>query len=236
SFMVTREERHSTRGRAHLLWEMLRSDKVPIKQRFRDENVKEALDLCMSCKGCKGDCPVNVDVATYKAEFLAHYYDGRVRPRHAYAFGLIDRWARLASVMPGFVNLLTQSAGTRSVLKALAGMTQQRAIPTFAPETFRDWFESRRPPRVTGTRQQVVLWPDTFNNYFYSDTARAAVEVLEALGFEVVIPRKKLCCGRPLYDYGMLDTAKLYLERILRVMQPYLEAGTPIVVLEPSCA
>ncbi|HEY1536004.1 MAG TPA: FAD-linked oxidase C-terminal domain-containing protein, partial [Polyangiaceae bacterium] len=236
SFMVTREERHSTRGRAHLLWEMLRSDKVPIKQRFRDENVKEALDLCMSCKGCKGDCPVNVDVATYKAEFLAHYYDGRLRPRHAYAFGLIDRWARLASVMPGFVNLLTQSAGSRSVLKALAGMTQQRAIPTFASETFRDWFESRRPPRVTGTREQVVLWPDTFNNYFYSDTARAAAEVLEALGFEVVIPRKKLCCGRPLYDYGMLDTAKLYLERILRAMQPYLEAGTPIVVLEPSCA
>ena len=109
SFMVTREERHSTRGRAHLLWEMLRSDNVPIKRRFRDENVKGALDLCMSCKGCKGDCPVNVDVATYKAEFLSHYYEGRLRPRHAYAFGLIDRWARLASVMPGFVNLLTQS-------------------------------------------------------------------------------------------------------------------------------
>ncbi len=234
SFMVTREERHSTRGRAHLLWEMLRSDKVPLRGRFRDQNVKDALDLCMSCKGCKGDCPVNVDIATYKAEFLSHYYQGRVRPRHAYAFGLIDRWARLASVMPGFVNLLTQSVGSRRMLKAMAGMTQQRAIPTFAPETFRDWFERR--PQVSGTREQVVLWPDTFNNYFYSDTARAAAEVLEALGFEVVIPRKKLCCGRPLYDYGMLDTAKLYLERILRVMQPHLEAGTPIVVLEPSCA
>ncbi|MEO7037704.1 MAG: FAD-linked oxidase C-terminal domain-containing protein [Polyangiaceae bacterium] len=234
SFMVTREERHSTRGRAHLLWEMLRADKVPIKQRFRDENVKEALDLCMSCKGCKGDCPVNVDVATYKAEFLSHYYDGRVRPRHAYAFGLIDLWARLASVMPGLVNLLTQSPVSRGGLKALAGMTQQRAIPTFAPETFRTWFERR--PRASGTRERVVLWPDTFNNYFYSDTARAATEVLETLGFEVIIPKQKLCCGRPLYDYGMLDAAKLYLERILRVMQPYLEAGTPIVVLEPSCA
>ena len=163
---------------------------------------------------------MNVDILTYKAEFLSHYYEGRVRPRHAYAFGLIDRWARLASVMPGFANLLTQSAGSRSMLKALAGMTQQRAIPTFAPETFRDWFERR--PQVTGTRQKVVLWPDTFNNYFYSDTARAAAEVLEALGFEVVIPGKKLCCGRPLYDYGMLDTAKLCLERILRVMQPHL--------------
>ena len=113
-------------------------------------------------------------------------------------------------------------------------MTQRRAIPTFAPETFRDWFERR--PQTGGTGEKVVLWPDTFNDYFYSDTARAAAEVLEALGFDVVVPRKKLCCGRPLYDYGMLDTAKLYLERILRVMQPHLAAGTPIVVLEPSCA
>ena len=234
SFMVTREERHSTRGRAHLLWEMLRSDRVPIERRFRDENVKQALDLCMSCKGCKGDCPVNVDVATYKSEFLSHYYEGRIRPRHAYAFGFIDRWARIASVMPGFVNLLTQSVGSRRVLKALAGMTQQRPIPTFAPQTFRDWFERR--PRPRGAREKVVLWPDTFNNYFYSDTGRAAAEVLEALGFEVVIPGAKLCCGRPLYDYGMLDTAKAYLERILRVMQPHLAAGTPVVVLEPSCA
>jgi len=234
SFMVTREERHSTRGRAHLLWEMLRAEQPATRDRFRDEQVKEALDLCMSCKGCKGDCPVNVDVATYKAEFLSHYYQGRVRPRYAYAFGLIDRWARVASIAPGLVNLCTQSAGSSTLLKLVAGMTRQRAIPTFAPETFRRWFQRRA--RRPSTGQRVLLWPDTFNNYFFSDTARAAVQVLEALDFEVVIPSKKLCCGRPLYDYGMLDTAKLYLERILHVLEPHLRLGTPIVVLEPSCA
>jgi FAD/FMN-containing dehydrogenase/Fe-S oxidoreductase len=234
SFMVTREEKHSTRGRAHLLWEMLRGEGTPIEQRFQNEAVKSALDLCLSCKGCKGDCPVNVDVATYKAEFLSHYYEGKLRPRHAYAFGLIDRWAALASHAPGLVNLLTQAPGSSSLLKLAAGMTQARKIPTFAPQTFRSWFERR--PRASRGRQKVLLWPDTFNNYFYSDTARAAVEVLEALDFEVTIPRQKLCCGRPLYDYGMLDTARKYLERILDALGPELEAGTPMVVLEPSCA
>jgi Fe-S oxidoreductase len=175
-----------------------------------------------------------VDVATYKAEFLAHYYEGRLRPRYAYAFGLIDRWARLASIAPGLVNLCTQSAGSSTLLKLVAGMTRQRAIPTFAPETFRRWFERR--PRQSNTRQRVLLWPDTFNNNFLSDTARAAFRVLEALDFEVVIPAKKLRCGRPLNDYGMLDTAKQYLERSLHVLEPHLRLGTPIVVLEPSCA
>ncbi|HEY2406161.1 MAG TPA: FAD-linked oxidase C-terminal domain-containing protein [Polyangiaceae bacterium] len=234
SFMVTREERHSTRGRAHLLWEMLRSAKTPIQNHFRDEHVKEALELCMSCKGCKSDCPVNVDLATYKAEFLAHYYAGRLRPRHAYAFGLIDRWARLASRAPGFVNWLTQSAIFGPLVKFVAGMSQERRIPTFAPETFRSWFEKRE--ARSGKHGKVLLWPDTFNDHFYTETAQAAVEVLEQLEFEVAIPRVELCCGRPLYDYGMLDEAKRYLERILLALELELEAGTPIVVLEPSCA
>lgn len=233
SFMVTREERHSTRGRAHLLWEMLRGGGTPIKDGWRDENVKEALDLCLSCKGCKGDCPVNVDVATYKAEFLSHYYEGRVRPLHAYAFGYLDVAANLASRAPGFVNLLSQNRLTAAIGKSLLGLTQERPLPAFAPQTFRSWFAQRgaQPAR----EQRVLLWPDTFNNYFYPDTARAAVEVLEQLGFEVSIPERSLCCGRPLYDYGMLDRAKLYLERILNVLQPHIAAGTPIVVLEPSC-
>ncbi|HEX4473859.1 MAG TPA: FAD-binding and (Fe-S)-binding domain-containing protein, partial [Polyangiaceae bacterium] len=233
SFMVTREEKHSTRGRTHLLWEMLRGDGTPIRGRFRDDGVKESLDLCLSCKGCKGDCPVNVDVATYKAEFLSHYYEGRLRPRHAYAFGLIDRWAKLGSVIPGLVNLLTQAPGTQSVAKFLAGMARERTIPTFAPQTFRSWFEAR--PRRSGNGPKVVVWPDTFNNHFYPETARAAVEVLEHLGFDVAIPSEILCCGRPLYDYGMLDQAKAYLEKILTVLRPHIDAGTPIVVLEPSC-
>ncbi|HET9934304.1 MAG TPA: (Fe-S)-binding protein, partial [Polyangiaceae bacterium] len=233
SFMVTREERHSTRGRAHLLWEMLRREGVPVEGGWRDESVKEALDLCLSCKGCKGDCPVNVDMATYKAEFLSHYYDGRVRPRHAYAFGLIDRWARWASVAPNLVNLVTQTPGLARLAKGLAGMAPERSIPAFAPETFRAWFQRRGAKPARGTK--VVLWPDTFNNHFYPDTARAAVEVLEHLGFDVEIPSRPLCCGRPLYDYGMLDRAKAYLEEVLTVLGPYVSAGTPLVVLEPSC-
>jgi FAD/FMN-containing dehydrogenase/Fe-S oxidoreductase len=237
SFMVTREERHSTRGRTHLLWEMMRGA-TPIKGGWQDENVKEALDLCLSCKGCKGDCPVNVDVATYKAEFLSHYYEGRLRPRHAYAFGMINRWARFASFAPGLVNLLTQTPGISRLAKLAAGATQARAIPTFAPETFRSWFLRRErqgaPARGEG-RIKVVLWPDTFNNYFYPQTAQSAVRVLEHLGFEVAIPDRILCCGRPLYDYGMLEQAKVYLERILISLRPHLAAGTPIVVLEPSC-
>jgi FAD/FMN-containing dehydrogenase/Fe-S oxidoreductase len=232
SYMVTREEKHTTRGRAHLLWEMLQGN--PIGNRWRDENVKEALDLCLSCKGCKSDCPVNVDIATYKAEFLSHYYEGRLRPRSAYAFGLIDQWARVASRMPGLVNLVTQTPGLREVAKLIAGMPRERDIPPFAPVSFREWFCGRR-ARKEG-RPKVILWPDTFNNYFFPETARAAVEVLEAAGFRVVVPTHHLCCGRPLYDFGMLDRAKSYLEKVLRVLGPEIAASTPMVVLEPSCA
>lgn len=232
SFMVTHEERHTTRGRARHLWEMLHGD--PITNGWRDENVKEALDLCLSCKGCKGECPVNVDMATYKAEFLSHYWEGRLRPRHAYAFGLIDKWAHLASIWPGLVNVLTQTPGLSRVTKMLAGMPQQRHIPDFAPETFRNWFRKRE--ALSGAGHTVILWPDTFNNYFFPETAQAATTVLEKAGFHVEVPDTHLCCGRPLYDYGMLETAKLYLCRILRVLRPQIEAGVPMVVLEPSCA
>lgn len=232
SFMVTEEERHSTRGRAHLLWEMLRG-KGPIDGGFRDESVKESLDLCLACKGCKGDCPVNVDVATYKAEFLSHYYEGRVRPRSAYAFGLIDKWARLAALVPGLANAVTQTPALRALAKLTAGVSQKRDIPAFAPETFREWFE-RRPKR--SAEREVVLWVDTFTDHFHPEVGKAAVKVLEHVGFEVVIPSRRVCCGRPLYDFGMLDAAKKYLEDALACLRPHVEKGTPVVVLEPSCA
>ena len=234
SFMVTHEERHTTRGRAHHLWEMLNGN--VISDGWRDENVKEALDLCLACKGCKGDCPVNVDIATYKAEFLSHYWEGRVRPRHAYAFGLVDQWARLASLWPGMVNLVTQTPGLSHIAKLAAGMPLQRRIPEFAPETFQKWFNKHRSQPGTSSQGQVVLWPDTFNNYFFPETAQAATAVLEHAGFRVQVPSQHLCCGRPLYDYGMLDRAKTYLGRVLRALQPQLEAGLNVVVLEPSCA
>ncbi|HEU5403281.1 MAG TPA: FAD-linked oxidase C-terminal domain-containing protein, partial [Terriglobales bacterium] len=235
SYMATHEERHTTRGRAHLLWEMLQGD--PINKGWRDDNVKEALDLCLSCKGCKGDCPVNVDMATYKSEFLSHYWEGRVRPRYAYAFGWIDKWAQLASICPGLVNLAATTPGVREFMKSAAGMSQQRSIPEFAPETFQAWFRKHssngRPKPLFNRR--VVLFPDTFNNFLLPRTARAAVHVLEDAGYEVLVPMQHICCGRALYDYGFLDMAKQYLERIFRLLTPYVSQGIPIVVLEPSC-
>jgi Fe-S oxidoreductase len=247
SFRVTREEEHSTRGRAHLLWEMTQGE--VIKDRWQNEAVKESLDLCLACKGCKSDCPTGVDVATYKAEFLSHYYETNRRPLRALAFGNIDLWARAASHVPGLVNLTTQLSFVRGLARVAAGIPAQRRIPAFAPQTFKQWWEERLCGTGSLTRSArakldsrrdasatVFLWADTFNNYFLPDTAKAAVEVLEAAGFDVTVPRAHLCCGRPLYDVGMLDRAKSLLLDIMDELLPEIEAGIPIVVLEPSCA
>jgi Fe-S oxidoreductase len=221
------EEKHSTRGRAHLLFEMMRGD--VIRDGWKSEEVFDALDLCLSCKGCKGDCPVNVDMATYKAEFLSHYYENRLRPRYAYAMGWINRWARLASHAPRLANALARLPGA----KLIAGISPKRETPQFAPVTFKEWFRKR------GTHNKgkpvVILWADTFNNYFHPHVAAAATEVLEDSGFRVTVPRAPLCCGRPLYDYGFLNDANELLGEILTNLKPSIEAGTPVVALEPSC-
>lgn len=233
SFRATREEKHSTRGRARLLFEMLRGDSI--MDGWHDEGVKDALDLCLGCKGCKGDCPVSVDLATYKAEFLSHYWEDKVRPRHAYAFGLVDVWARLGSPAAGLVNLVTQTPGLSEMAKAAVGMAPQRSIPPLASRTFQQWFQKRQRPHNHSTRE-VVLWPDTFNNYFHPDIAQDAVEVLENAGFRVRVPERPVCCGRPLYDFGMLDRARTYLQRVVATLQQEIRDGIPVVVLEPSCA
>ncbi|HEU4588275.1 MAG TPA: FAD-binding and (Fe-S)-binding domain-containing protein [Gemmatimonadales bacterium] len=232
SYMATREEMHSTRGRARLLWEMLNGEVVA--DGWRSEPVREALDLCLACKGCKHDCPVNVDMATYKAEFLAHYYAGRLRPRHAYAFGWVHPWVRYAALTPALFNFLNRAPLLADVAKWAAGMAPHRRAPALAPERFKRWFRRRGGAQRTGT--PVVLWADTFNDFFHPETAQAAVEVLERGGFRVLVPRAELCCGRPLYDYGFLDAARRWLGRILHTLRPAVQRGLPIVVLEPSCA
>jgi FAD/FMN-containing dehydrogenase/Fe-S oxidoreductase len=232
SFRVTREEQHSTRGRARLLFEMLEGD--PLTGGWQDEHVKDALDLCLSCKGCKGDCPVQVDMATYKSEFLSHYFERHRRPRQAYAFGLIHYWARLASAAPGLVNAVTHAPGLRVLAKAAAGMAQAREVPAFARTTFTAQRAARRQAESPG-RPRVVLWPDTFTNHFHPATAAAAARVLEGAGFRVELPRSHVCCGRPLYDYGMLDTARRWLEDVLQTLSDEIRTGVPIVGLEPSC-
>jgi FAD/FMN-containing dehydrogenase/Fe-S oxidoreductase len=221
SYQVTREEKHSTRGRARLLFEMFEGEATPAD--WHNDDVKDALDLCISCKGCKGDCPTGVDMATYKAEFLSHYYKGRLRPLPAYTMGLIYWWAGIASAMPRVANAFMP------LMKALGGVARERKMPKFARKTFRQQF------RANDNGKRVVLWPDTFNNHFRPETAFAAVEVLERAGYAVTIPRKRVCCGRPLYDWGFLDRAKKLLRETLDVLKPELDEGLPVIGLEPSC-
>jgi FAD/FMN-containing dehydrogenase/Fe-S oxidoreductase len=234
SYQVTRDEIHSTRGRAHLLFEMLQGE--VLKGGWRDQAVKESMDLCLSCKGCKSECPTNVDIATYKSEFLSHYYEGRPRPFNHYAFGFIDRWARLASFAPKLVNAINSSPVISRVAKAMLQVAQQREIPKLAEETFVSWV--RKQPVGSGPEREVVLFADTFNNYFRPSTARAAWEVLQRAGFAVHVPQTQehLCCGRPLYDFGLLSAAKKYLQKVLHALEPYVNAGLPVIMLEPSCA
>ncbi len=228
SYKVTMEEMHATRGRGRLLFEMMRGSEL--HDGWKSEPVREALDLCLSCKGCKGECPVHVDMATYKAEFMAHYYEGRLRPVSAYAFGWIDRWAELASLAPGLASFFMDTR----LVKAIVGVHPARRVPPFAKRTFRAQSGARRPRHPEGAR--VMLFPDTFNNYYHPETALAAFDVLEDAGYRVEIPRERLCCGRPLYEFGMLDRARRYLETILAALDADISAGTPIVVLEPACA
>jgi FAD/FMN-containing dehydrogenase/Fe-S oxidoreductase len=231
SYMATREEKHSTRGRARLLFEMLHGG--PIDNLWRSSAVEEALDLCLSCKGCKSDCPVNVDMATYKAEFRAHHYRGRLRPRAAYSMGLIHEWSRLAARMPAFANAAMQTPGVSGVMKWAAGIAPQRRIPRYAEQSFVQWFRGHRPRR--GANGKVILWPDTFNNYFRPQTAIAATRVLEKLGFEIAVPDQPLCCGRPLYDWGMLERAKVLWREVMDSLRSEIDAGTLVVGLEPAC-
>ncbi len=233
SFHATREERHSTRGRARLLFEMLKGD--PVSEGWRDEAVKESLDLCLSCKGCTGDCPVQVDIPTYKAEFLAHYYARRRRPLSHYVLGLLPWWGRVAARTPRLANALSQSQALAGPAKRLIGIAEERDLPRFATQSFREWFGQRAQPPGED-RQRVVLWPDTFTDLFEPHIGRAAVAVLEAAGFAVELPQGRVCCGRPLYDFGMLELAKRTLRDTLEALAEPIEAGAPVLVLEPSCA
>lgn len=231
SYRVTHDEKHSTRGRAHLLHEMMRGE--VIQDGWKSEAVKESLDLCLACKACKTECPVKVDMAVYKAEFLSHYYEGRLRPLAGYLFGMIDVWARLASKMPRLANFLTQAPGLNWLAKKAARIAPQRKLPSFAAQTFKEWF--RRRPVKNNFLQEVILWPDTFTNHFYPEIGKAAVRALEYAGFRVKLPPENLCCGRPLYDQGMLGPAKEYLEEILNALKMDLEKGISVIGLEPSC-
>ncbi|HEX7745461.1 MAG TPA: FAD-binding and (Fe-S)-binding domain-containing protein, partial [Micromonosporaceae bacterium] len=236
SYMVTREEEHCTRGRARLLFEMLDGTARggTIADGWRSTAVRDALDLCLACKGCKADCPVNVDMATYKAEFLSHHYEGRLRPRAHYSMGWLPVAAAAARPAPRVVNALAHAPGLSRLAKLAGGIDQRRDIPVFAPETFQRWFAGRT-PGGDGSRGEVLLWPDTFTNHFHPGIAGAAVDVLEAAGWRVRVPEQPVCCGLTWISTGQLGIAKKVLRRTVEVLQPQLRAGTRVVGLEPSC-
>ncbi len=235
SYQVTLEEEHSTRGRARLLFELLDGHADgPIKDGWRSQEVHDALDLCLACKGCKSDCPVNVDMATYKAEFLSHYWQGRLRPRSAYALGSFPALAQVASRTrsASLVNAFTQRSRLRRLVSAAAGL-EQRPLPRFAPQSLQQWATRRSP--VTGTRGEVLLWPDTFTNFTEPHIGQEAVAVLERAGWTVKVPAEPVCCGLTWISTGQLPTAKRILRRTLQIVREHLRRDGLIVGLEPSC-
>ncbi len=248
SYQVTRDEKSSTRGRAHLLWEMLEGD--VITDGWRSQEVRDALDLCLSCKGCLSDCPVNVDMATYKSEFLSHHYARRLRPASHYSMGWLPLWSRLASLSPAVVNAVNMltGSGLQAPLKRVSGITPERDLPRFAARSLRSSLR-RRPvsqPRQGGggagvgpvpssPGRRVVLWPDSFTSYLAPEVGLAAVALLEDAGFEVVLPRGPVCCGLTWISTGQLGVAQRVLRRSLRSLDGHLRAGVPVVFLEPSC-
>ncbi|HEY2468698.1 MAG TPA: FAD-linked oxidase C-terminal domain-containing protein [Terracidiphilus sp.] len=234
SYRATGDEKHSTRGRAHLLWEMLAGSLRP--EGFKSESVHEALDLCLSCKACKTECPVQVDMAAYKAEFLAQHYKGRVHPLQHYVFGFADKLARFGSIAPGVTNAILTSGITSPIIKRIAGVASQRNLPKLAAQSFQKLRAPQGANHSVADGRRVLLWPDTWNNYYHPQALVAAETVLATTGFEVDIPQEHLCCGRPLYDFGFLDQARGYLARVLDRMGTQIEERIPFIFLEPSCA
>lgn len=230
SYKATGEEQHSTRGRSRLLFEMLNGE--AITGGWRSTEVRDALDLCLSCKACRHECPVGVDMAAYKSEFLAQYYRHRLRPAAHYSMGYLPMLARIATRMSSIANAIGQGVSHSPRLMRSAGIDPRRSVPRFARESFVTW--SRRENKATeGT--SVLLFPDSFTNYFNPDVGIAAVRVLNAAGLNVIVPTAPVCCGLTWISTGQLGTAKRVIKRTLKVLEPFIDQGLTIVGLEPSC-
>ncbi|WP_338672042.1 FAD-binding and (Fe-S)-binding domain-containing protein [Streptomyces sp. SCSIO 30461] len=241
SFRATGDEQHSTRGRARLLHEMLAGEVVT--DGWRSREVRDALDLCLSCKGCRSDCPVGVDMATYKAEFLHHHYAGRRRPAAHYTMGRLPQWLRAAAPYAPALNAAARIPPLAALVKRLSAVAPERDLPTLARRTFTDWWRRTGPGQRTRTEQPtgtgLVLWPDTFTEYLSPSVGRAAVAVFEAAGLDVSLPPGRVCCGLTYVSTGQLDRARTVMRGTLDTMTPVLERGdgpVGVVVLEPSCA
>jgi FAD/FMN-containing dehydrogenase/Fe-S oxidoreductase len=249
SYRATGKEQNSTRGRARLLWEMLAG--ALRKEGFRSKAVHEALDLCLSCKACKTECPVAVDMTAYKSEYLAQRYKGRMHPLHHYVFGFADKLARMGALTPALTNAVLTGPLTSPLIKRIVGVAQERKMPRLAAKSYKkarvEADDTSNVPRTATMQErsgrearvaapQVLLWADTWNNYYHPQTLAAAESVLTQAGFQVQIPKGHICCGRALYDFGLLDSARAYLAKVLDRMAAEIDAGLPFIFLEPSCA
>ncbi|HXH13055.1 MAG TPA: anaerobic glycerol-3-phosphate dehydrogenase subunit C [Alphaproteobacteria bacterium] len=230
SYMATLEEEHSTRGRANALRAAL-SGRLP-QEELTSHRMYEVLDLCLECKGCKAECPINVDMAKLKYEFLAHYYAAHGTPLRARLFANIERLNRVGSAFAPLSTILVNLGVTRWLMEKVTGIDRRRLLPPFARPTFETWFRKRR--SEAGARGKVILFHDTFMNYNYPEIGKAAVSVLERAGYEVMLVEKK-CCGRPMISKGMLEEARANAIYNVNLLAPYVEQGIPIVGCEPSC-
>ncbi|MFK4548040.1 FAD/FMN-containing dehydrogenase/Fe-S oxidoreductase [Streptomyces tendae] len=228
SFRATRDEKDSTRARARVLQELVGG---PAPADWRSPAVHEALDLCLACKACSSECPTGIDMARYKAEALHQRYRRRVRPVSHYSLGWLPWWARVACRMPRLANAAL-TGPLASAAKRLAGVDARRPLPRFARQTFRRWF-AERPTAARG--KPVVLWVDTFTDHFTPQVGIAAVRVLEDAGYSVRLPAGTLCCGLTWISTGQLDSARRILRRSIAAVSPFVQAGIPVVGLEPSC-
>ena len=233
SWLATRDEKDTTRGRSRVLQEAVNGTLV---RGLAAAEVHEALDLCLACKGCASDCPTGVDMATYKAEVLHQTYRGRRRPAVHYTLGWLPRWAALAARAPRTVNRLLASPALARLAKRLGGVDRRRPLPAFAEQSLRAWWRRHRAAGAAASgRARVLLWPDTFTNHFSPDAGRAAVGVLDQAGYRVELPDEPLCCGLTWISTGQLDTARRVLRRTVDRLAVLVDGGTPLVGLEPSC-
>ena len=229
SYLATRDEKDSTRGRSRVLQEMVNGTLV--RDGWRSDEVHEALDLCLSCKGCASDCPTGVDMATYKAEALHQRYRGRLRPRSHYALGRLPRWARLAQPFARLTNRMLQASAMQRLARGAAGIDQRRSLPAFAPTSLRQWALKRGGQ----PSPDVVIWADSFTDNFAVSSGQAAVAVLEDAGLRVGFVDEPVCCALTWISTGQLTAARRILKRTITTLDAYVAAGTPVVALEPSC-
>jgi Fe-S oxidoreductase/FAD/FMN-containing dehydrogenase len=232
SYMATKDEEHSTRGRANALRAVL-SGKLPPSE-FTGKRLYDVMDLCLECKGCKAECPANVDMAKMKYEFLHHYYAANGLPLRNKVFGRVARMNAMAAPVAGLFNFVNGLTPVRWLLERTVGIDRRRPLPALASETFTDWFRRRHGPKGDAPRGEVVLFHDTFVTYNTPAIGQAAVHLLEAAGYRVVLVDRK-CCGRPMISKGMLEEAREHSRWNVQQLAPYARRGVPIVGLEPSC-